>query len=372
MKVFFASFVSDASETGMGKWTHRVAEGLGVLGHDVTLLFSKDFQKLQQLGAVGRHVYPVALALRLLRHRDRFDVVAVHEPSGFWYGGLRRWVRSLPPMVSISYGVESRNFEEMRKAAASGLGRISTKAVVKTALLRTWQTDGALAFADHIVVPAEADRDYLINISAVPAVNISVASSGADLLDDISDHSTKQVLCISSWIPEKGSLSLPAIWEQIVVSVPDARLRVAGAGLPAEQVRQSFPASCRNTVEVLSTFTQDALVDVARGANVFLLPSMREGSPLALLEAMAMGLTPVASRVGGVPEILTGDLRELSYERFDSERAAVLVIDLLRNPERAASLGRLARSRAQELTWARTAKIVESACLQALRRRRGL
>ena len=103
---------------------------------------------------------------------------------------------------------------------------------------------------------------------------------------------------------------------------------------------------------------------------MFLLPSMREGSPLALLEAMAMGLTPVASRVGGVPEILAGELRELTYERFDSPKAADLVVELLRNPARAASLGRLARSRAQELTWMRTAKIVEVACLRALQRRR--
>jgi len=368
MKIVFASFIANSRETGMGNWTHRITESLLEAGHNVRLLFAEDFPNLVRMGAWGRNVYPLLLAARLFRWRGHFDVAVIHEPSGFWYGMLRR-LGLVPAFVAVSHGVESRIFSEMEVATASGFAGVSRGARWKAALLRRWQADGALRAADQILCLAEADRVYLVKVLGVDSARITRVTNGVDSRPDISNRLGRTVLILGSWIPEKGSRIAPKIWERVIGEVPEAQLRVIGTGFREEEVLRTFSMMGKEQVRVVSWFREEALTELARGASVFLLPSMREGSPLALLEAMAMGLAPVAARVGGIPEILSGELEALMYERFDVARAAELVIGLLRDPARAAAIGQLARARAKELTWGRTAKLVESACTLALEHR---
>jgi glycosyltransferase involved in cell wall biosynthesis len=67
---------------------------------------------------------------------------------------------------------------------------------------------------------------------------------------------------------------------------------------------------------------------------VFALPSRREGHPIALLEAMAMGVAVVATRVGGVPELVKDGVHGLLVETEDSDRLAEALITLLTDAER--------------------------------------
>jgi glycosyltransferase involved in cell wall biosynthesis len=78
-------------------------------------------------------------------------------------------------------------------------------------------------------------------------------------------------------------------------------------------------------------------------ANVFVLPSLSEGSPNALLEAMAAGLPIVATDVGGVPEIAADDVNALLVPPRDSHVLAAAVRALLDDDERCERLGRMAR-----------------------------
>ena len=90
----------------------------------------------------------------------------------------------------------------------------------------------------------------------------------------------------------------------------------------------------------------DEVQSELRRADVFVLPSLREGFPNALLEAMAEGLPCIASRVGAVPEMLdgcgvvvdVGDLQELT------SAIGSLVLDR----ERRLRLGRAAIERARD------------------------
>lgn len=85
-------------------------------------------------------------------------------------------------------------------------------------------------------------------------------------------------------------------------------LLLAGEGRLQEALRvQVSKAGLDDEVEFLGHLGKDELLDLLRGADVFVLPSLTEGMPRALIEAMAAGLPCVASRVGGVPELLPGD-----------------------------------------------------------------
>ena len=79
-------------------------------------------------------------------------------------------------------------------------------------------------------------------------------------------------------------------------------------------------------------------------ADVFVLPSLSEGSPNALLEAMACGLPIVATRVGGVPEIAVDGETALLVPPEDPVALARAIDRLLRDRALAARLGSAARA----------------------------
>ena len=88
----------------------------------------------------------------------------------------------------------------------------------------------------------------------------------------------------------------------------DFRLRIVGGGrlLPALQ-RQSNALGLAAAVEFAGQMDQDGVRRALDAADLFVLPSLTEGLPRALLEAMARGLPALASDVGGVPELLAAE-----------------------------------------------------------------
>ena len=82
--------------------------------------------------------------------------------------------------------------------------------------------------------------------------------------------------------------------------------------------------------------------------DVFVLPSLWEGLPNALLEAMALGLPVAASRVDGVPEVVTSGQNGLLVEPRDPAALAGAIASLIDEPELRARLGRDARTRITE------------------------
>lgn len=109
-------------------------------------------------------------------------------------------------------------------------------------------------------------------------------------------------LCVGRLEPEKRFLDLARIWPQIRMRLPDATLAIVGTGSLEAPLR-----ACEATGVVVAGKTDDILPWYA-AADCFVLPSRSEGLSNALLEAMAMGLACVATRVGAAPELLADGL----------------------------------------------------------------
>jgi glycosyltransferase involved in cell wall biosynthesis len=84
-------------------------------------------------------------------------------------------------------------------------------------------------------------------------------------------------------------------------------------------------------------------------AEIFVLPSISEGRPVALLEAMASGLAIVATRVGAVPEVLTDDVDAALVGPGDPAGLAAAIAAVASDPERRRRLGEAAAERAARL-----------------------
>ena len=89
--------------------------------------------------------------------------------------------------------------------------------------------------------------------------------------------------------------------------------------------------------------------EALEAADVFVMPSLSEGMPMALLEAMAHELPIVASRVGGVPEILTDGLDAVLVDPGDAAELARALAALAADPARRHALGVATAERARRL-----------------------
>ena len=88
---------------------------------------------------------------------------------------------------------------------------------------------------------------------------------------------------------------------------------------------------------------RDDVPDLLALCDIFTLPSLSEGMPLALLEAMAARVPPVATRVGGVHEVIEHGYTGLLVRPGDSGGLAESIVTLLDNPTLARKIGESAQ-----------------------------
>jgi glycosyltransferase involved in cell wall biosynthesis len=102
---------------------------------------------------------------------------------------------------------------------------------------------------------------------------------------------------------QKGVLDLPLIDRALVDRGVDVSWTMVGAGPDEQKLRDAWKS---DRVNFLGAKTTAEVLEIAARHDVFVLPTRYEGVPVALLEAMGVGLAPVVSRVeSGVTEILT-------------------------------------------------------------------
>src|SRR5207249_2588848 len=90
------------------------------------------------------------------------------------------------------------------------------------------------------------------------------------------------------------------------------------------------------------------IYDTIAAMDLFVLPSLDEGIPMALLEAMGLGVPVVASAVGGVPEVVTHRATGLLVEAGDERALAQACGELAHDPAWARTLGRRGRRVVEE------------------------
>lgn len=360
MRFLFVSFIPDHPWSGMGKWSHRIAAEFRSMGHEATLRFSDHYPRLRATGRLSVILFPPFLALQLVRERRAFDVAVVHEPAGFWYSVLRRINRRLPPMVLVCHNVESRHFRDMIIATRRGFASVGWGSRLKNFLFRSWQSDGAIRLADSVLCLSSSDARYIRRSNE----SVSWTPNGVDLVGvSPGDRDWRGALFVGGWLDLKGRRLLPQIWRRVIAREPAARLTLVGTGGEVDPVRSEFAPEARESITVVPRITDAEEMGRFYGRNgIFLMPSLSEGSPLALLEAMAAGMGCVAARVGGIPDLVTHRESALLYECMNVEEAASSIVELMENPELAQRLGSSAAHRAGSLTWNATArKLIEAA-----------
>jgi glycosyltransferase involved in cell wall biosynthesis len=128
--------------------------------------------------------------------------------------------------------------------------------------------------------------------------------------------------------------------------VPKAYSVILGDGVLfeklTEQIRQN---NLIDRVRLLGYCNHDMVVDVLRAGDIFVMPSRSEGVPYALLEAGALGMPILATRCGGIPDVLVDGVEALLVSVGDVPALASGLVRLATNEKALSWLGNNAKSK---------------------------
>ncbi len=168
--------------------------------------------------------------------------------------------------------------------------------------------------------------------------------------------------------PVKGGSDLVAALPALARTVPDVEVVLAGPGAPSPAEARVIGAAGARWAGWLGPAAKARALGEA---GVVVFPSVSEGLPVALLEAMAHGRAIVATRVGGMPDVLTdGEDARLIAPSDPAALAAALARLSADGPERT-RLGAAARARALRLTAAEVTGRLAVIYQEVLNRRGG-
>jgi glycosyltransferase involved in cell wall biosynthesis len=128
----------------------------------------------------------------------------------------------------------------------------------------------------------------------------------------------------------------------IIKRYPDLTLLIVGDGT---ELKYLFDESKELglTNHVIFTGSRLDIPEILQLLDIYILPSLSEGLPLGLLEAMASGCPIVASNVGGIPSVVTHEISALLVPPGDPETLTTTIIQLLDNIELQKRLSNVAR-----------------------------
>jgi glycosyltransferase involved in cell wall biosynthesis len=162
----------------------------------------------------------------------------------------------------------------------------------------------------------------------------------------------ERVLLPARVMPRKNVLWLVQAWAEVVASFPGARLRVAGEVHThpgyVERVRRFVEGhELQENVDLLGSLDQEQLLEEYARCSLVVLPSVQETSPLVVVEALSAGRPVVATRICGLPFLVSDGDTGLLVELGDTEGMAQALIRLLDDDELRQRMGRRAREDAE-------------------------
>lgn len=219
----------------------------------------------------------------------------------------------------------------------------------------------AVAFSSKMIAVAEAVRDIRVKQWGIPAKKVVTIPNCIDasrfnfevditsVKDDLRiEQSSRIILSVGSLFPVKGHKFLLEAACEIFTKVPDAVIVLAGDGELLDELKhQASEQGIADRIRFLG-YRQD-VERILKASDVFVMPSLREGTSIAILEAMAANIPIVATAVGGNPEVIIDGKTGILVPPSDSKALAEAIVALLTDHNLASSLAKAAKERVEDV-----------------------
>jgi glycosyltransferase involved in cell wall biosynthesis len=327
-------------------WKDHLVGELVALGVPCTCLGVRDERDLRWAARLRRHLRARAV-----------DVVHAHSPYAAAVG--RVVVRSLPrrsrpALVSTEHNPWS-TFKAPTRWANATTARLDDAVFAVSEEVRDSMSPRQRARAEVLV--------HGIDVEAVRSLTAQRAAVRSELGIDAA---TVLVGTVANYHPKKDWPNLLRAARLLADRQVPVHVCAVGQGPLAHDVERLHGELGLEGVVTLTGFRADA-VRLMAGCDVFVLGSRWEGLPVALMEASALGLPIVATRVGGIPEVFADGVDAVLVPPGSAHALADAVEAVARDPARRASLGAAAARRAAEFDVARAVARIEAVYREVVR-----
>jgi glycosyltransferase involved in cell wall biosynthesis len=295
----------------------------------------------ERVPGLGRAVRPFddlrALAYLTRRFGElRPDIVHTHTAKAGAIGRIAARRAGVPNVVHTFHGHVFHGY----------FGRVASWAAVRAERALARRTDRIVAVSDEVandlveryrVAPREKVVVVPVGIDLAPYLAIDAARKAAARAALGIEPGTVVGVLAGRLVPVKDPVAALVAWSYVLA--PRSLLLVVGDGpLRAELERLGV-------ADVRFLGWRDDMTEVWAAADLALLPSRNEGTPVSLIEAAASGVPALAMRVGGVPSVVVNKKTGMLADPDDQRGFVSLVSALAEDPRTLAEMGAAARER---------------------------
>ena len=250
-------------------------------------------------------------------HNARFDLREEHLSRQKWLFKPKRWG------YHFLYGLGARKVSRL----------IAVSEEVKTSITKT--------------MPAIPQKKIITISNSVDIRRYDKHSQRAAVRHELALGEQQRVVAVvATFKKQKGHRDLLDALPGVVKKFPNLAVLFIGDGeLKSALQTQTLNLRLKNHVHFLGN-RQDVPALLA-ASDLFILPSLWEGLPMALIEAMASGLPVIATRVSGTNQVMVHGKTGLLVEPGDVKELERAMLFLLSNPDTTMKMGRAARSRVE-------------------------
>jgi len=326
--------------------------GLRAIGHRAALVAHPDGE-LRRRAAEGLELIPLAprtemdltAAWRFARVVKRLapDVIHAHDPHGI-------------AMASLALSLGSSSTKSGRKGGRAP-ALVASRRVdfhLRGNSFSRWKHRQV----DCFIAASEAIRQMLV-ADGVPAEQTVTVHEGIDV-EHVSaaapvnvhetfwlPHDAPVVGNVAALVPHKGQRHLIEAAHLVVQEIPDARFIILGEGELREQLEHLVKEHHLEKHVLLPGFRTDVLGCI-KAFDLFVMSSVTEGLGTSLLDAMACARPIVATRAGGIPEIVEEGVNGLLVQPRDHTAMAAAIVRMLKDADLRRHMGEAGFARLEE------------------------
>jgi len=348
---------------------HHLAEGWVSLGHEVLLCTTTWKSRPAHVHRYGlqRHWIPrgferfglvdwwVGISFLKTARTWKPDIIHSHYAWPAGYSAVRCRAKLNLPVVITSHGAD------VQRVPGIGYGMRLKPGLDRKIVY-------ALTHADHLIaIGKDIREEYLTlgvdnaRIETIPnGIDFSLLSTPDPLARKTLNFSPDRliILTVGRNHPKKGFENLIVAMKEVIQEFPAVMCVIVGGGVPqlADEVAQAgltghvllYDQALPVGVDFID---QPALPDKKIGnffksADIFALPSLKEGLPVCVLEAMSSGLPIVATQTSGVEDLIENNINGILTPIGDPHAFAMALIPLLKNETLRREMGKASQHKA--------------------------
>jgi glycosyltransferase involved in cell wall biosynthesis len=375
LRILMASGVPKRREGGVAAIIYNLGRELESRGHDVTYVFQEDLIAPGTVsGRFTELVFSFRLARYIVENRSNFSIVNLHAPIGFPYGFRRRWhaASDYPPYVMTLHGLEERRVHVMSREVKKGQAwNYSWRNRVWHRLYHQprfrWcikTANGAHAYSRDVWTMLQLK--YNLDSDRVAYIPNGVEARFF-IPREYRETDSLRLLYAGTWLDQRGIFYIREALRKIAPKFPGLTMTFAGCGAAAEAIQQFFGEELKERVVVRPVVAAERMQELYAEHDVLLFPSLMEGLPAVLLEAMATGMPVITTETCGMPDVVENDFNGLLIPPGNVAAIEGAIERFASSAELRRELGKTARETMKRYTWERAGTQLEALFQHVLR-----